>query len=45
VPIYITIWDIRRAFDSVAKPLVVVALQRLGVPERLTDYIVAVDAG
>jgi hypothetical protein len=44
-PIYVTSWDIKRAFDSVAKPLVTLALQRLGVPTKLTDYFTRVDLG
>jgi hypothetical protein len=44
-PLYITSWDIRRAFDSVAKPIVALALRRLGVPEDLITYLMAVDDG
>ena len=44
-PLYITSWDIRRAFDSVDRQLVTLALQRLGVPEALTAYLRAVDDG
>jgi hypothetical protein len=44
-PIYVTSWDIRRAFDSVSKPLITLALRRLGIPKRLTDYIAKVDEG
>jgi hypothetical protein len=42
-PLYLTSWDIRRAFDSVAKPLVTIALKRLGIPTKLTEYITRVD--
>ena len=44
-PILVTSWDIRRAFDSVAKPLVDIALRRLGIPKKLRDYIIKVDDG
>jgi len=44
-PVYLTSWDIRRAFDSVPKPLVTLALRRLGIPEKVTEYIRNVDEG
>ena len=36
-------WDIRRAFDSIRKPILQMSWQRLGVPERIAQYIVDLD--
>ena len=44
-PVYMTSWDIRRAFDSVAKPLVSISLRRLGIPDKVVEYIRNVDDG
>ena len=44
-PILMTSWDIKRAFDSVSKPVIRLALTRLGIPNELADYVVALDQG
>ena len=36
-------WDIRRAFDSVPKSILVMSWERLGVPKRIANYIVDLD--
>ena len=36
-------WDIKRAFDSVAKPLLTLAWQRLGVPPDIAQLLVSYD--
>jgi len=41
--IYITSWDVTRAFDSVSKVILVHAWVRLGVPLDLAQYLVAMD--
>ena len=33
-------WDIRRAFDTISKPILQMSWQRLGVPETIAKYIV-----
>ena len=43
--LYVSSWDIRRAFDSVSKPLMHWALRRLGVPEDLARMFLTVDEG
>jgi hypothetical protein len=34
---HITLWDIRRAFDSIPRPVQKAAWMRLGVPRDVTD--------
>jgi exonuclease III len=41
--LYMSSWDMKRAFDSVPKELLMWAWIRLGVPEDLASYIVAMD--
>jgi hypothetical protein len=41
--VYITSWDMRRAFDSVERSLLVFAWVRLGVPSSLAEYIVGME--
>jgi hypothetical protein len=36
-------WDIKRAFDSVSKPILQMSWQRLGVPRHIAKYIVDLD--
>ena len=36
-------WDIRRAFDTVSKPILQMSWQRLGVPEKIAKYIIDMD--
>ena len=43
--VYVSSWDIRRAFDSVSKPLMQWALRRLGVPTGLIRMMSEVDRG
>jgi hypothetical protein len=40
---YLSSWDMKRAFDSLPKPLLVFAWIRLGVPEVLAEYLVDMD--
>jgi hypothetical protein len=44
-PICMSSWDKKRAFDSVAKQVLVFSWIRLGVPVCLAQYIVAMDDG
>ena len=41
--VYYTSWDIRRAFDRVAKPILVASWIRTGVPTSLAQYLVEFD--
>ena len=41
--VYYTSWDIRRAFDRVAKPILVASWIRTGVPISLAHYLVDFD--
>lgn len=41
--LYLSSWDLRRAFDSVDRHILVSAWTRLGVPHALADYLVAMD--
>jgi len=42
-PLFASSWDIRRAFDSLPKPLLCFAWTRLGVPLDIAQMIVAAD--
>ena len=42
-PLYISSWDIRRAFDSVAKEAMDASWQRLGVPATTAHWIAHLD--
>ena len=44
-PTLITFWDIRRAFDSIPRNLQRLAWTRLGVPESVAEWFVALDEG
>jgi len=37
-------WDVVRAFDSIAKPLLHLALIRIGIPDSWTEYLINLDA-
>ena len=41
--IYLTSWDITRAFDSIPRPVIDLALQRLGIPHDLAIAIAFMD--
>ena len=41
--IFISSWDIRRAFDSVSRPMILLALERLGVPRIVAEKIAWLD--
>ena len=41
--IYLSSWDITRAFDSITRPVILLALQRLGVPPDLAHAIAYMD--
>ena len=42
-PLYISSWDITRAFDSLGRETVMMALIRLHVPTRMANYITGID--
>jgi len=44
VPLYIAMWDITKAFDSVSKNVLKMSWARLGVPPLFADYIVDIDS-
>ena len=41
--LYGSSWDMKRAFDSVSKPLIHLAWRRLGVPESVAEWLVSID--
>ena len=41
--LYISSWDITRAFDSLGRETVIMALLRLHVPRELAEYITGID--
>ena len=41
--LYVSSWDIKRAFDRVPKALLILAWIRMGVPECIAKYIVGLD--
>ena len=41
--LYISSWDVQRAFDSVGKGILKFGLVRLGVPDELAEYISRLD--
>jgi len=43
-PLHLISWDIRKAFDSVAKPLITAAWTRLGLPPEAAQWITALDS-
>jgi hypothetical protein len=42
-PFFMSSWDMKRAFDSVPKQLLIWAWVRLGVPAELAEYLVGMD--
>jgi hypothetical protein len=44
IPLYGSSWDMTRAFDSVSKGVIRLAWTRLGVPEEITDWLIALDS-
>eukprot|EP01042_Synura_sphagnicola_P036331 gene36331-biopygen2414 len=42
-PLYGCSWDMKKAFDSVSKPLILLCLQRLGVPIAIAQWLVDLD--
>ena len=43
--VYISFWDMKRAFDALPKPLLVFSWIRMGAPADLAEYLVAMDWG
>ncbi len=41
--LYISSWDITRAFDSLGREVVMMAMMRLHVPDRLANYMTGID--
>ena len=41
--LYGSSWDMKKAFDSVSRPLIILCWQRLGVPRALAEWLVALD--
>jgi hypothetical protein len=41
--VYLSSWDIRRAFDRIPKQLLLLGWMRLGVPQDIADYLVSID--
>ena len=41
--VYITSWDVRRAFDSVQRGVLLFSWTRLGVPEDVANYLIDLD--
>ena len=44
-PLYISSWDIRRAFDSVSREAMELGWKRLGVPSRIAERLAGVNVG
>lgn len=43
--LFLSSWDIKRAFDRVPKQLLIFAWIRLGVPPEVAEYLVGIDMG
>ena len=43
--VFISSWDVKRAFDSLAREFQIAALVRLGIPEESAIYFVELDGG
>ena len=41
--LYLSSWDIRRAFDSLGMEFVVWSMERMHVPKEVAEYIVNID--
>ena len=44
-PLYLSSWDISKAFDSPSKNVLRFAWSRLGVPKRIANFLVSLDEG
>ena len=42
-PLYGSSWDIRKAFDTLSKPIIRLAWLRQGVPAKVVDWLLALD--
>ncbi len=42
--IFLSSWDIRRAFDSISRPIMHLSLTRLGVPNAVASWFASMDA-
>ena len=45
LPLYSSSWDIKRAFDSISRPFMVLAWNRLGVPLSVAKWLAYMDDG
>jgi hypothetical protein len=43
--LFMSSWDIKRAFDSIPRPIIELALRRLGVPTEMAVYMAYIDEG
>ena len=43
--IYISSWDVKRAFDSISKEYQIAALVRVGIPIPTAEYLIQLDRG
>jgi hypothetical protein len=41
--VYLSSWDIKRAFDRIPKHIIIFSWMRLGVPQEIAEYLVAMD--
>ena len=41
--VYLSSWDIKRAFDRIPKHIIVFSWMRLGIPQDIAEYFVAMD--
>ena len=44
-PVYSSSWDIKRAFDSISRPIMALAWNRLGVPLGVANWLAYMDEG
>jgi hypothetical protein len=44
-PLFMSSWDIKKAFDSVSKPLLIMSWVRMGVPPDMAKWIIDLDEG
>jgi hypothetical protein len=43
--IYISSWDVKRAFDSISREYQIAALVRVGIPPATAEYLINLDGG
>ena len=43
--IYISSWDVKRAFDSISREYQIAALVRVGIPVATAEYLINLDGG